>query len=311
MGSISLKIIYKNDNYDFVKPINFRFVRERYTPFTQLSGSAVFSGEIIDIKTIELYFNDTLLHSGMPDNVTRKFSGGRYILSFLSRGYTMLLGQNEPKPGIRNDISLGSIISENTNIPKVSWQGVSDVVNYIYVKEKSTIWDAICAYACKAFGNYPYIKNSNSVYVTDSDAKQFTYDNEKILSMGESVSSGNILSEVYMKDVGDDDNTYSFSQSNSLTNDMDIVRVKYYPLDKQWLSDTDKGLKAKLDYSSRHIVSRFITYEGFREENLCDRASFSNSDGDFLVDEKISKVELSGSRKGIITKITVYRDGLL
>ncbi|MGN1132840.1 MAG: hypothetical protein ACI4RN_00120 [Oscillospiraceae bacterium] len=305
MEDIQLKIIYKDGNEDSIKPINFRFVRERYTPFTQLSGNAVFNGDILEIKTIELYWEDNLLHCGMPDNVTKRFSDGRFILSFLSRGYTMLLGQNEPKPGIRNNISLGSLISENTQIPHVSWQGVSDVANYIYVKEKSTIWDAVCAYAYKVFENYPYIKNANSVYVKDADVQHFSYGTEKILSMGESVNTSSILSKVYMKDVGDDESTYSFSKSNTLTDGMDIVRVKYYPLDKQWLSDCEKGMSAKLGYSSRNIKSKFIVYKGFKGENLCDTASYCTADNSFLLSEKISKVELSGSRKGLITKITV------
>lgn len=304
----NVKVVLKNANGESQQavPINFRFIRERYTPYTQCTGVFIGNIEISSICTIELYYNGTLLHRGMSDSIVKKYKDGRFIISFLSRGYTLLLGQNEPKPGIRNNLTLGGLISENAHIPNVQWEATTDLVNYIYVKEKSTIWDAICAYSYKAYKNYPYIKNTNTVYASVVQSpKTFNYNSERIITMGESVSTSGLLSKLYMCDT---EGEYTYTQDNSIADDYNIVRRKYYPLDKQWLENPEDGLKAKLNYSNRGKNAVYLVYAGHKFENLMDKGNYNLDGINFMLSEHISGVEVTGNKNGVFTKITVYRD---
>lgn len=303
-----VRVVLRNDYKYFlsIAPISFKFIRERYTPYTQCSGVIIGDIDISQVNTIELYYQGKLLHLGMADSISKIHKNGKYIINFLSRGFTMLLGQNEPKPGIINDISLGSLISMNTHIPNVSWEATPANVNYIYVKEKSTIWDAICAYAYKAYGNYPYISGNNSVMASiPKNSTVFNYNNYKIITVGENVSSSGILSKVHMSDI---EGNYSYTKDNDDAKKYNIVRNKYYPFDRQWLSSPTDGLLTRLKYSNRAINSAFIKYEGHYFENLMDKAKFTLEGNVFFNNEYISKVEFYGNKYGVFTQLTVYRD---
>lgn len=303
-----IKIVFKdiNGNEQEYTPIGFKFVRERYTPYTQCTGTFIGDVDVSVVKSILLYYQGRILHRGMADSISKSYKNGRYITGFMSRGYSMLLGQNEPEPGIRSGVNLANLISENTSIPNVTCQAYTDSVNYIYVKEKSTIWDAICAYSYKAYKNYPYIINTNMVYAdVPSDPQKFNYNTENIVTLGEGVSTSGMLSTVYMSDT---EGAYTYSQSNSATNNYSIVRKKYYPLDRQWLASPEDGLKSKLFYSNRGIYSASLVYEGHKFENLMDTANYSQLKNAFMRAEYICGVEVFGNKNGVFTKITVYRD---
>ena len=258
------------------------------------------------VCTIELYYNDRLLHRGMADDLSKEFKDGRFFISFLSRGYTMLLGQNEPKPGVITDIALGSLIGINTHIPYVQWQATTQLAGYIYVEEKSTIWDAICAYAYKIYNNHPYIVDSNTVYASLPEVEtKMNYNFEVIVSMGETVSTSGIISRVHMKDTNDE---YTLTQDNSLSSQYNIVREKYYPFDMQWIHSPEDGLDSKLKFSNKAIKAVHLTYVGHKFENLMDKAVYNYNGNGFMLSEYISGVEFYGNKNGVFTKITVYRD---
>lgn len=304
----NVKVVFKNvaDTVYEATPLNFRFIRERYTPYTQCSGTVIADFELAAVCSVELYYNNTLLHRGMADDLSKTFKDGRCFISFLSRGYTMLLGQNEPEPGLIADSNLSSLMNSNTAIPNVQWQSDTENVGYIFVKEKSTIWDAVCAYAYKAYKNYPFITDTNTVSVSLPKVEtRINYNNETIVSMGETVSTSGIISRVYMKDINDE---YSYSRDNSISSQYNIVREKYYALDQQWLASPDDGLQSKLRYSDKARNAVYITYVGHKFENLMNRAIYNLDGVGFMQAEYISGVIFYGNKNGVFTKITVYRD---
>lgn len=305
MDTATIKFLYSNGSTVTYTPMDFKFVRERYTPYTMLSGHFLSSDVIQNVKTIYLYINDTLVHVGMPDFVERKNVRNRSIISFLSRSYTLLLGQNEPVPGVITNIDLVDLIFYNTSLPYINCQLQTQTLNYVYVKEKSTIWDAVCAYSNKAYATYPYIYGTNTVRVTPLNSiTTHTYGSDSILNYGEKLSTSGLYSHVYMKDT---DDQYSYSQVNTDAVVRNIVRKKYYPLDNQWYHDPDGGLLAKLKYSNKGYISRDFKYKGHKFENLQDKVSFSR--GNFSINnEFIAGVEVTGNSRGVFTKITVYRD---
>lgn len=305
MENVKIKLINNNDTQTEVEAAGFRFVRERYTPYTQCEGVIIGNYDISLVFCIELYYNNQLLHKGMADSIQRKYQNGRYIITFLSRGYTLLLGQNEPKPGIISDITLGSLIGYNTSIPNVTWEATTKKVGYIFVKEKSTIWDAICAYAYKAYKNYPYIYGVNSVHTSVPESpKRFNYNLQKIVSMGEKLSLSGIISKVYMSNT---DGEYEYSAQNNNAQADEIVREKYYPLDKQWYSSPQDGLKSKINYSNRGEYAAWVKYKGHLFENLLDKAVYT-TDCNHMLAEKICAVEVVGNKNGVFTTVSIYRD---
>lgn len=304
----NVKVVFRDTNGDEQEyvPISFRFVRERYTPYTQCTGTFIGDVEVSLVSSIKLYYNDRILHYGMADSIKKNYKNGRYIVSFMSRGYSMLLGQNEPKPGIRSKVNLANLMSENTHIPNVTCQAYTQQVNYIYAKEKSTIWDAICAYSYKAYHSYPYIRNTNVVYASaPSEPQGFNYNTENVVSLGEGVSTSGMLSKLYMSDT---EGEYTYTQESSVASDYSIVRTKYYPLDKQWLAAPEDGLKSKLNYSNKGVYSAWLVYPGHNFENLMDKADHSQLKYAFMRAEYICGVEVFGNKNGVFTKISIYRD---
>ncbi|MDE6149220.1 MAG: hypothetical protein K2F81_03875 [Ruminococcus sp.] len=286
-------------------PIDFKFTRERYTPYTTLEGHLLTARDITDINTVYLYINNKLVHCGMADFIQRKNAKGRNLITFTSRGFTLLLGQNEPVPGIISNVNLKGLVSDNVTIPYVQCQEDTKTVNYIYVKEKSTIWDAVCAYAYKAYKTYPFITGTNTVNAASGrGVENHSYFSETITYYGETLSTSGLLSQVYM---ADSEGKYSYTKKNGHSENRKIVKKKYYPLDRQWYSSPEDGLQSKLNYSNKGYISAELQYKGHKFENIMDRAVYQN--GTFLINsERISAIEVTGNKRGIFTKVTVYRD---
>lgn len=306
MSNVTISFLHIDDSVSEYTPMDFKFKRERYTPYTTLSGHLLTNDSITDVKTVFLYIDGKLVHAGMADMVERKKSKGRSIVSFLSRSFTLLLGQNEPVPGVISDVDLAQLIFYNTTLPYINCQADTQILNYVYVKEKSTIWDAVCAYAYKAYTNYPYIYGTNTVRATVPETVPLRdYNSEVITFYSDKISTSGLYSHVFMKSTGED---YPFTQVDNAAVARNIVRKKYYPLDPQWYADPDGGLLSKLKFSNRGFISISFQYKGFKFENLLDKVVFSN--GSVNIDsEYVSAVEVTGNSRGIFTKISVYRDG--
>lgn len=305
MDTASITFSYTDGTNASYTPIDFKFTKERYTPYTTLEGHLLTARDITDINTVYLYINNKLVHCGMADFIQRRNAGGRNIITVLSRGFTLLLGQNEPVPGIISNADLQKIVSDNVNIPYVKCQENTKTVNYVFVKEKSTIWDAVCAYTYKAYKTYPFITGTNTVNAAvGSNVGIHSYFSDTITYYGEKLSTSGLISQVYM---ADSEGKYTYMKQNAHSQKRKIVKKKYYPLDRQWYSNPEDGLQAKLDYSNKGYISAELQYRGHQFENLMDRAIYQN--GTFTINsERISLVEVTGSGRGIFTKIAVYRD---
>lgn len=305
MTKVRIRFDHGDGTKSYHSLINFKFKRERYTPYTTLEAHLLANITVTDITAVYLYIDGNPVHCGMADMISHKNSKGRNIITVFSRGFSMLLGQNEPIPGIISDTNLSQLVSYNTKIPFVECQQGTDNVNYIYVKEKSTIWDAICAYAYKAYKTYPYITQTNTINVSPVEGSSVhDYSSDVIIHYGDSISTTGMISQIYMADSNGE---YSYTLENVKIAGRNIVRKKYYPLDRQWLSSPYDGLQSKLNYSNKGYKTAELQYKGFKYENLMDKAVYQNNN--FLIDsESISAIEVTGNRMGIFTKIVVYRD---
>ncbi|WP_124099392.1 hypothetical protein [Ruminococcus sp. Marseille-P6503] len=246
-----------------------------------------------------------MVHQGTIDTLERRREYGRWVYSFESKGYTAMLAQNEPVPKMNYSVNLTSLAELNKTIPLVTYQDGTKTVNYIYVKENSTIWDAFIAYGYKAYQMFPYIYGTNNVRVTPKTDAQHSYASAALVNFGSVKDVRGIISDAYMADA---DGDYSTSYSSTAASGMNIVRTRYYALDNQWLSSPFVGLAAKVKYSNRGMKGAFLTYSGYEKEELFDRAILSRDDFS-LGNRPIGRIEINIRDMRILTTVTCYADG--
>ncbi|MBO5448278.1 MAG: hypothetical protein J5994_03010 [Ruminococcus sp.] len=284
--------------------ISFVFEKDMYIPYTKASGRFYLRiGESFspaDIRKIRLYIGGELRHCGLPDSVSLSERPEGKILSFTSRGFTVLLVQNEPYPKINSDVDLGSLITKNLIHPEIGYESSTPQVGYIYVKEKSTVWDAVTAYSIKAVGNYPYIRGTNTVSCTAAGGEK-DYSGVLWTEREETLSSSQILSEVNMADA---DGQYVYSAADDMAQQLGIVRRKYFPLDRQWLYSPESGLRARLSYCARMSKGISAAYEGSVGEDIMDTAVNAGA----MSGKRINSLRIWGNYRGVFTKIRAYED---
>ncbi|MGN0633577.1 MAG: hypothetical protein ACI4JW_06870 [Oscillospiraceae bacterium] len=302
--SIKAEIYVNNGIVTLERAVSFRFVKERYTPYSQLSG--VFIGEVEpqEIKQVTFYLNGKVVHSGMADSVICEKSGGKRLVRIKSYGFSMLLGQNQAEPGIIGSPDLKAVITKCLPIYGVSYQTQTAAVNYVYINEKSSIWDAACVYAMKAYQNMPFIYGTNGIRCTRSGEKLFEYVGDTILSVRKGISLTGVVSHAYTQDINGD---WVYSSENGFAVDRHITNQKYLARDKEWAYDMNKQLDYKIYNSEKGCVFSSFTYAGFKNEDLLDHASIVC--GDFSLDDaEIDRVEVVGTKKGVYTTLSFYND---
>lgn len=292
------------ENVRFENCLSFVYEKALYLPYAQFDGT--FFGEAAapfdasQVLSVRALLDSRELHYGMPDKVSIEQRGSFYKVRVNSRSYTMLLAQNEPYPGINTNVTLKTLCSGALDCNRISYEDPTPVVGNIYAKEHSTVWDAAVAYCIKACGNYPYISGRNTVMMTMDDRRTVDISDRTFLEKGSEAQSGRILSDVYMKELGD---TYPYEAHDASAADKGIVRTRYYPLDMQWLYDPQVGLQHKLDISNRAAKVKSCTYSGYAGEDLMDRVT-----GGGLTGMRINSMRISGSPKGIFTTLKAYDD---
>ena len=305
MNNVTVKFFQKDGSvFSFSRCVNFLFKKEFYTPFSVCSGTFIlpenssFNGEN-SVRT-EFFLDGKILHSGLTEKVKVNREKGN-LLVFSSRSHTLLLGQNEPEPKINSDVNLENLISDNISCPYIEWERDTAKVNYIYVNEHSTIWDALNNYCLKAYGTRPYIRESNKVYARPCSF-QADFSGRILTRTFFEKNDELILSDIFMADLNGE---YTFHKSCDKAKEVGIERKKYISLDRQWLSDSETGLSGMLDFSLRKNLVKGFAYNGFSGEDICDTVTNSGTVCDGM---KINAVTVKGDKSGIFTTISCYDD---
>ena len=199
---------------------------------------------------------------------------------------------------------LGTVMAR-CGVPGVSYQADTQTVNYIYINDKTTAWEALRVYSEKAYGTTPYIYLNNTVRCTPpANRASRNYSAERITGMVSGVRLGNLLSDVYSSGTS---GSYDYHSESSYASDRHIKRRKYYAMDSEWLYDLSRQPQFYLDYSQRGRQYVGFTYEGFKGEELCDIVNLSKS-GTVINLKECSRIAVSGSAKGIFTELRCYED---
>lgn len=306
MNNIKLEIVLQDGRIvTLTDCVSFSFEKERYLPYTKADGRFLLKSKplfsVWQVKKLHLWINSFRRHCGIPDTLSLVRGKEGYMLSFSSRGYSLLLSQNEPYPEINANVTLDTLISKNLSVPEISCEQNTPQVGYIYVKEKSTVWDAVTAYSIKAVGNYPYIRGENRVCITPNMGRTIDLSSEKVIEEGSAIKSTQLLSTINMADINGD---YSYTRSDDTAVQLGIVRSKYYPLDYQWLYAPDDGLKAKLDYAARGVKELSMTFIGTWGEDIMDLIKCSG----VLGGRRVHYLKVWGNRQGLFTQLKSYED---
>ncbi len=305
----SIKIVatqYNKTEVTLTDCVSFRLEKERYTPYSIVSGMYAINGDIGEVMHLTVYIDDVNVHYGPIDKFeVKEDSTGRYV-TFRSSGFSMGLAQNNITPGMRYSPTLENLMMSGTATPFVTWENRTETIRYIFVKEGSSRWDAIVAYGRKLNNSYPYIVFPNKVRVTWDDPAAITINEAEIIKKGSGSNYSSMVSGYYMKDIEDE---YTLTYGSPVAGMRSIIREKYINLDRQWLDDPEGGLKHKTDYTSRGYRYYFLSYAGYKGEDL--RSNITTAAkiiGEDFGTKEVSRLVVEYSKKGFVTNLWFYED---
>lgn len=296
------------DFLTFSKVVQFSFRKDKYTPYTEITMTIADTENIMDhgsvIYEAAVFINRASVHLGIVDTFDFRRENGISLLTLRSRGYTSLLMNNQMTPGLHSQMSLEKLMTEYYDFPAaVKWEEDNTVCNYIYVKEHRSMWDSVVNLGYKLYGTYPYIKGTNKIMLRPAEnciSKAFM-ENETV-KIGSKVNTTGIISHLHMQDI--EGNYGAYNLHNSDADELMIVRHKQIPFDRQYLDDPTRSMELTFSLASGGWKSRYIAVKGYPLLDLNDRISC----GDFMSNERICGVSITGDRNGIISTYYVYDD---
>lgn len=302
---MNINVILKNtDNSEIVfdKILSFSFRKDIYQSYT--SFGAKISGSLSEpenVSEILLKIDGKTIHHGLSDNISVEISGGSSLISVSSRSFTSLLIQNQIESGLKSNISINSLMESYYTLPYVTHED-SNETSYIYVKNNSNMWDGIVNLSYKVHGTYPYIRGTNCVRMTPvENPSAFEYNDSDIISRGISTAERKLISHFHMSDMGGNFGEYELSDNDIISHN--IVRHRFFELDRQFLYSPQQALEYRSDYSSRGRKKVFCKYIGYNGEDLSDTVTFGAVDN-----ARIGCVTITGNNSGIITETGIYKD---
>ncbi len=290
---------------DLDKCIFFSIDKERYTPYSSFNGSFITSDYYEEIISIEFFIDDYFVHYGSIDKAKMTFKEGNYRLDISSRSYTLALGLNQPTPQINPSVTLDNLLSRNVFLNNVTCEENTREVNYIYVLENSTLWDAVVAYSLKAYGTYPFVYQTNEVRVTrPQNNVSRTYGNE-VLEVYNVSTLSNLISDIHMKDTQGNYDQYNLDNPYAI--ERDVIRHKQIPLDMQWLSNPIIALSSRINYSQRGAKRKGIKVLGYLSEELFDEFTYYFNN-EVIENCIIHKLNITGKNNIVYTTMYQYDD---
>ena len=301
---MNVRIVFKKTDGTLVtenKILSFSFRKEAYTPYTSFSAVYIASYESpVEFSEVMFYIDDNLIHHGLVNSGEVKKDGRIYTGRISSRSFTSLLRQNQMEPGLYTQKSLNWLVDSFREIPYITHEDNSQE-SYFFIKSNATMWDAVVNLAYKVCASYPYIRGTNCVnFNAPQDASQFSYTSADMLENGSEVTENRLVSHFHMADINGDYGQYDLTDTD--VTDRQIIRHRFFELDRQFLYNPQQALTYRDNYASRGWRRYFCSYSGYRGEDLSDLASFGNTSG------RICRIDIKGSSSGITTEISVYKD---
>ncbi|MGN1036212.1 MAG: hypothetical protein ACI4PX_00410 [Ruminococcus sp.] len=297
--------IKKNDSSSLeeIEILSFSFKKNLYTPYTMLTANFIANNsDYLSVCEIILIIDNKTIHHGLIDSFEISEKNGVKTGKIISRGFTSLLLQNQIEPGIKNNISLNSLLDNYYPLNYITHEDNSNTENYIYVQNRSSMWDGVVTLAYKLGGSYPFIESANCVRITPKpEPVHLSFSDSDITAYGILNDFSNLISNFDMPDIEGNYGIYTLENSDVTANK--IIRHKYIDFDREFLYDPQQALIFRNKISGKAKLCYYIEYSGYNGEDLTDSVSFKSIDT-----KKIGIVNIKGSPKGIFTRTGVYSD---
>ena len=194
-------------------------------------------------------------------------------------------------------------MDDNYTLPHVTHESSSDTSGYIFVKNTSSMWDGSVNLTYKLNQTYPYIRGTNHVRITQAaQPSEFSYSDDELIESGFSHNYKRLVSHFNMADMSGEYGTYELEDEYAASKE--IVRHKFFELDRQFLYDPLQALEYRRKFAERASYRRFCRYSGYNGEDLSDKVSFGIISG-----SRICGVKIIGNSSGVTTELSVYHDG--
>lgn len=296
----------KSINCENIVAMNYE--KEWYTPYSSLSITLLSETSLTDPNEVKVAFNSKIIHDGPIYNMeSQKYPDNRFLITIYSRGYTAALGVNQPVPKINSNVNLNDVLTSNITLPNITCEPNTKKVNYIYILDKDTLWDSVVTYTIKAYNNYPYIRNANTVMATppESGYSKFSYSDD-VLTTSYGVNLSNLISKINMKDFDDTYDTYEMQNAYAINRS--VIKETKINYDRQWLNDPQTALKKRIFYSNRAARYKSVKIQGYNGEDLFDKFTVNQSGNIFVSERRIHKIRITAGKSGIFTKLYTYFD---
>lgn len=274
---------------------SFTFVQERFTPFTKLT--ACFLTQRADISEpvrAAFYWKDTLLHEGPLDTLELRRHGGMQRLILVSRGYTALLQQNQLSAGMRTGITPSALLADFSLPEQITLEQIDIPGSYLYLNTRTTLWDAIAALSYLNTGHYPYVKHTNYIQLSETEAPvSYTAEPDEILMSGICCDQTRLISHYHMDNEEGTPDSYLLEAEHVPEG---IVRNQQLKLDYRFLRDPIQALYYRDILAQRGRCRPYVLLRGWRGQRVDDLlAAEQVSEG-----ARIGKLVLQG-KGGVIT----------
>lgn len=200
------------------------------------------------------------------------------------------------------NLSINSLMDGFYTLPYITHEENSDSSNYIFVKKGASMWDGIVNLSYKLYNTYPYIRGTNCVRISrEQNPAVFSYTDDSLIASGLSYNYKSMASHFHMSDI--DGNYGSHERTDSNAVNRNLVRHKFFELDKQFLYSPQQAIEFRNKLVNKANFRYFCKYCGYNGEDLFDKVSFGKASSKY-----ITSIEISGGGKGIFTELGVYYD---
>lgn len=305
---IQLVLMGKNSKTQISSGIaSFTLDKEMYTPYSQLTAAAYGSfslTQFADVSRVQLLVNGTEMHFGTVEQCRLTLEKGIARVQISSRGLTAMLLQNQLEPGLHTAMSLDRLMQEFVSFPKeITWESSTDISNYLFVKENTSLWDGAANLTYKLCQRYPFVYHANEVRMHLPESyRTFHMQPGTLLGMGMVTDQSRIYSSFSMADT---DGTYGkFQENDTLAEEGGLVRSRKLSLDRQYLYDPQQALVFRRKFAGRGLLSYYFDLIGAVEADLGDRITY----GSALLDAPVTHIRMTGNQNGVRTRLEAYRD---
>lgn len=307
MQPFKLMIRFSRAMLQITDIISLRYEKERYTPFTRLSGEFYCPSDATfgEIMTIALYSGTTVIHNGWPVSSEIYRRDGRTVAKISSYSYSSALSSNQCPDGLISDVNLTSLVNQaGFTLPGITFQEDTPTVNYVNYYNGTSLWDGIVSYSIRACSKYPYLSGSSLIMIEPPESvRTLEVNSAGMIARGYISDFSKMVSKISMKAIDGEGEGYSVT--NMLASRRNIIRSREIPFDREWIMDPEEGLNQRVNYSMRACSVDRFTLPGYYDADIMERISVT----DLNFEAEISRVVVSYSAiKGVETNIYCYHD---